>query len=128
MKRLAIHLPFALMFSAALSLSPAQAGSAINKCVDGAGRVTLTDQPCDAHTVSSSVAVPGTPAEPRTSEVVYLGNAAANAPLRQARWVPAASTPAHAALAGDMATMKQARVQMLLQDAAPRARLALLDR
>jgi hypothetical protein len=30
----------------------------------------------------------------------------------------------HVALAGDMATLKQARIQLLLQDAAPRTRLA----
>lgn len=113
----------------ALALAPAHAGSAINKCIDGAGRVTLTDQPCDGHTVSSSVVVPGAPSETRASPAPSQASTLANAPLRQARWTPStASTSAHAALAGDMATLKQARVQMLLQDAAPRTRLALLDR
>jgi hypothetical protein len=107
----------------AMSLNAAQAGGAINKCVDSAGRITLTDQACDASAVSSSIAVPG-------SDDDNAGSAASTPmvtsqrvlPLRQVRWAP----PAHvrAPLAGDMATMKQARIQMMLQDAAPRARLA----
>ena len=53
-------LPLLLCALLGAATSPlAQAGGAINKCVDGAGRVTLTDQACDARTVSSSVAVPG---------------------------------------------------------------------
>lgn len=127
MNRLATRLPACLTLCAALgalSLSPAQAGSTINKCVDGAGRVTLTDQACDANTVSSTVAVPGV-AAPGATQVVYT-----TTPVRPVRWAPAPAAAAnpHAALSSDMATMKQARVQMLLQDAAPRTRLALLER
>jgi hypothetical protein len=107
----------------AMSLNAAQAGGAINKCVDSAGRITLTDQACDASTVSSSIAVPG-------SDDDNAGSAGSTPvvtsqrvlPLRQVRWAP--PTPARAPLSGDMATMKQARIQMMLQDAAPRARLA----
>jgi len=50
---------------------------------------------------------------------------ARSAALRQVRWAPAAPLQApHTAFSGDMATMKQARVALLLQDAAPRNRLA----
>jgi len=120
-------LPFCLILSAALgavSLNAAHAGGAINKCIDGAGRVTLTDQACDAHTVSSSIAVPGTDDGMAGSPPLTVTQRAL--PLRQARWVPAATPTAtpHAPLAGDMATMKQARTQMMLLDAAPRASLA----
>jgi len=127
-------LPSSLILSAVLGaacLQPAQAGGAINKCVDGAGRVTLTDQPCDAHTVSASIAVPGTPSDdgagipdnaPQPAQLAN-GGRGAYLPLRQARWVPAPNVGARA-LSGDMATLKQARMQMMLQDAAPRTRLA----
>ena len=120
-----------LILSATLGAAlfhPAQAGGAINKCIDGAGRVTLTDQACDAHTVSSAIVVPGTPSD---NDAGLPDNAPLPAqrtvtPLRQARWVPAANvnTTARAPMAADMATMKQARMQMMLQDAAPRTRLA----
>ena len=96
----------------AATLAPARAGGAITRCVDSAGRITLTDQPCDAHTVSSSIAVPG------------MQDAAP--PVRPPRWRPAAAP--HAALAGDIATLKQARTQLMLQDIAPRTRLASLER
>jgi len=108
-------------------LAPAHAGGAINRCVDGAGRVTLTDQPCDAHTVSSTVAVPG------TQDVEQAPPVRSSPALRPARWLPAgapAVVPAaarYAALSGDMATLKQARARML-QDSASRTRLASLER
>lgn len=128
MNRLANRLPACLILCAALgalSLSSAQAGSTINKCIDRAGRVTLTDQACDASSVSSTVAVPGV-----ASAVEVIPPAAIMAPPRQRRWTPAPFAPAsvHAALAGDMATMKQARVNLMLLDAAPRNRLASLER
>ena len=133
--RFATRLPACLILCAALgtlSLSPARAGSTINKCVDRAGQVTLTDQPCDANTVSSTVAVPGVAATAQdlrasADDIPQTGR---NAPPRVPRWTPApaVSPTAHAALSGDMATLKQARLKMLLQDGAPRTRLALLDR
>lgn len=111
-----------------VALPAAHAGGAITKCVDGAGRVTLTDQPCDAHTVTSAVVVPATPTDQDTLTAIALVPASAparSAALRQARPAPAAPLQApHAAFSGDMATMKQARVALLLQDAAPRNRLA----
>jgi hypothetical protein len=122
MKRLALtHCLILAAAAGAFALPAAQAGGAINKCIDGAGRVTLTDQACDAHTVTSAVVVPGTEqadVAPAVSQRVPV--------LRPARWVPATSPTLapHAALAGDMATMKQARIQLQLQDAAPRNRLA----
>lgn len=118
-----------LILSAALgavSLNAAHAGGAINKCINGAGRITLTDQACDAQTVSSSVAVPGTDDGSTSNSTSQVATTQRVLPLRQVRWAPAAAPTfaPHALLAGDMATMKQARIQMMLQDAAPRTRLA----
>jgi len=122
MKRHAItHCLILAAAASALALPAAQAGGAINKCIDGAGRVTLTDQACDAQTVTSAVVVPG------TGQEVTMPSATQPAPtLRQARWVPSSGPvlAPHAALSGDMATMKQARIQLQLQDAAPRNRFA----
>lgn len=134
--RLATRLPACLILCAALgalSLSPARAGSAINKCVDRAGQVTLTDQACDTGTVSSTVVVPGVATgavQDLRASADDIQPAGRNAPPRVPRWTPAnvPTTTVHAALSGDMATLKQARVKMLLQDGPPRTRLALLDR
>ncbi|MDQ2820917.1 MAG: DUF4124 domain-containing protein [Pseudomonadota bacterium] len=128
MNRLATRLPACLILCTALgalSLPTAQAGSTINKCIDHAGRVTLTDQACDASSVSSTVAVPG-----MASAVEVVPAASIIVVPRQKRWTPAPFAPGsvHAALAGDMATMKQARVNLMLQDAVPRNRLASLER
>lgn len=122
-------IPACLLLSALLGaaiLPPAQAGGAVNKCIDGAGRVTLTDQACDAHTVSSTIAVSGTSDDAAAAATAPLYAPIRTAPLRQARWQSAAAP--HAALSGDMATLKQARIQLMLRDAAPRNRLAALDR
>jgi hypothetical protein len=112
----------------AVSFPIAHAGGAITKCIDGAGRITLTDQACDAHTVRSSIAVPGTPDDADVPDNAPLAGSQRmspqSLPLRQARWTPGALSMPHAPLSSDMATMKQARVQMMLQDAAPRTRLA----
>lgn len=116
---------------AAVAGTPAAfAGGAINKCTDSTGHVTLTDQPCSGAGVTASVAVPATPDAVQTDSLP--DNAPAIAPIRrsyravqvsQARWTPA--TLPHAALASDVATLRQARLQMLLLDAAPRATLAV---
>ena len=123
MKRHALTHCLILAAAGAFALPAAQAGGAINKCIDGAGRITLTDQVCDARTVTSAVVVAGT----RADDAMLPVPAPARASLvRQPRWMPPAGPvlAPHAALAGDMATLKQARIQLLLQDAAPRTRLA----
>lgn len=113
-----------LTLALGVALPAAHAGGAISKCVDGAGRVTLTDQPCDAYTVTSAVVVPATQAD-QANPPAGVSAPARSTALRQARWAPAAPLQApHAAFSGDMVTMKQARVALLLQDAAPRNRLA----
>lgn len=124
MKRHALtHCLLLAAAAGAFALPVAQAGGAINKCIDGAGRVTLTDQACDAHTVTSTIVVAGDLSDEAAPPAGVPTRAVA---VRQARWMPAAGpiVAPHVALAGDMATLKQARIQLLLQDAAPRTRLA----
>jgi hypothetical protein len=137
MKRHASQLSFIL---AALACAPAAlAGSEIVKCVDRAGHVTLTDQPCggNAATVHLTQAAPAAPAEvlvqgePQTDGGVegfadvaaagYAGqlerHAASPGLLRQSNWrtpPPPRSKP----LAPDVATLKAARLQLQMMDSA----------
>jgi hypothetical protein len=130
MKRHASQLSLIL---AALAFAPAAiAGSDIVKCVDQAGHVTLTDQPCsgDAATVQLTrlPAAPAPEASVAQAEVEDTGVAPAAHPPQVERHVaargflPVAHTswkqPAAraATLSGDVATLKAARVQQLLLD------------
>ena len=98
------------MIAAVALAAPALAGEVV-KCVDSNGHVTLTDQPC----ASGSVATPVT----RDA-----------GPLPQRHVLPAAELPrvtwkrpnlaAPAKLARDIATLKEARRMLMLQDARPR--------
>jgi hypothetical protein len=99
------------MIAAAALAAPALAGEIV-KCVDNNGHVTLTDQPCasDAATV-------------RLSQ-----DTATQLPQRHV--LPAVDQPhpawkrpnlaAPAKLARDVATLKEARRMLMLQDARPR--------
>jgi hypothetical protein len=129
MKRHASQLSLIL---AAIAFAPAAlAGSEIVKCIDPAGHVTLTDQPCG----SNATAVRLTPA-PGAVAAVAAGTepedgayAAGAQPstverhvstpslLRQANWsTPLA--PRSRPLARDVATLKAARQQLLMMDSA----------
>ena len=90
--------------------APALAGNEIVKCVDASGHVTLTDQPCEAGTamvkLSSETRLPQrhlvTPAE-----------------LRHDVWKrPQVVRPA--TLSRDIATLKEARRMLMLQETRPR--------
>jgi len=116
------------MIAAALIAAPALAGEIV-KCVDGDGHVTLTDQPCAS----------GAATVPLAREAVALMPAPtardAAAPLAQRHVLPVAELPrvnwkrpnlaTPARLARDVATLKEARRMLMLQDARPR--LAGLD-
>jgi hypothetical protein len=103
----------AAALSAALSISfaaPARAGNEIVKCIDASGHITLTDQPCEAGNttvkLSSETPLPQrhvvTPAE-----------------LRHEGWKrPQAVQPAP--LSRDVATLKEARRTLMLNEARPR--------
>jgi hypothetical protein len=102
-----------IIAAAALSASvaaPVMAGNEIVKCVDSAGHVTLTDQPCEsgASTVklSSETPLPN-------RHVVTPGE------LRHASWKrPQVDRPA--TLSRDIATLKEARRMLMLQETRPR--------
>ena len=122
MKRLASQL--SLVFAAMAAAPAALAGSDILKCVDGAGHVTLTDQPCEGgaratRLVSASMqeAAPDAPAAAREVQPVAVQrHEAPPALVHQQTWrprVPNRDRP----LARDVATLKAARAQLLLIDA-----------
>ncbi|MEW6369845.1 MAG: DUF4124 domain-containing protein [Pseudomonadota bacterium] len=131
MKRLASQL--SLMLAALAAAPAALAGTEILKCVDRAGHVTLTDQPCEGAARATRM-TPGSASESAS----YGGSGATSAtgsgsgaepqaaPLqryaatptmhRQQDWrprMPARDRP----LARDVATLKAARAQMMLLDA-----------
>jgi hypothetical protein len=135
MKRHASQLSLIL---AAFAFAPAAlAGSEIVKCVDAAGYATLTDQPCagaattlhlaqGAPEATADVTVQGEP-EADAGPVFELGAAVRPAPVarhgaapglsRQASWkTPPA--PSSKPLARDVATLKAARLQLLMMDSA----------
>jgi hypothetical protein len=97
--------------AAAVLAAPALAGEIV-KCVDSNGHITLTDQPCG----SGSATVPlsrDTGAPPPQRHVL------AAAELPQPAWKrPNLAAPVR--LARDVATLKEARRMLMLQDARPR--------
>jgi hypothetical protein len=98
----------ALLASAAVPA--ALAGNEIVKCVDNSGHVTLTDQPCEAGAATVKLASEGS--TPQRHVV-------APAELRHDGWKrPQASRPAP--LSRDVATLKEARRMLMLQETRPR--------
>lgn len=144
MKRLASQLSIILT---ALTATPAAlAGADILKCVDHAGRVTLTDQPCDGAARVSKLAAAtalntpadsmqgasgggatgsgggeeapasALPAESAPAAVTVQRYAAPPAMERQHDWRPRVPRRDRP-LARDVATLKAARAQLMLIDA-----------
>jgi hypothetical protein len=116
------------LFLAALAAPAAVAGSDIVKCVDGAGRVTLTDQACEADTATVRLAsMPAEPAPARAEPaplVVEQGFLPAQ-PVQRRQFIPRTRSKP---LMRDVATLKAARAQFLLYDAlSGRPALATLD-
>jgi hypothetical protein len=121
------------MFAAIATVlaGPAMAGNDIVKCVDAAGHVTLTDQPCAAGAASVRLeqdnAAADVPANAAADAPAGVPNRSTAAPrryvlpavdLRQGAWRrPDLSRPAP--LAQDVATLKAARRMLMLQDARP---------
>lgn len=101
----------------ALAAPGAIAGSDIIKCVDGAGRVTLTDQPCDNG--ATTVRMASTPADDNRARVeahpLAVEQATLPPPPVQRRHIPqrVKAKP----MMRDVATLKAARAQFLLLDA-----------
>lgn len=135
------HLATLSLTLAALAAAPAAlAGSEILKCVDRAGNVTLTDQPCESGaratrmvgTAASAPVAVSTASPAAVQDAAYDLQAAPSAEQPQAEplqrfaasprmqqqhdWrprMPQRDRP----LARDVATLKAARAQLLLSDA-----------
>ncbi|XYJ12161.1 DUF4124 domain-containing protein [Telluria sp. B2] len=132
MKRLASQL--SLILAAVAALPAAQAGTEILKCVDSAGNVTLSDQPCQGaarvtrmsigstsestsygSSGTASATASGGPSGTEPQAVPLQRYAAAPRMQQQHDWrprLPARDRP----LARDVATLKAARAQMMLLD------------
>lgn len=99
------------MIAAVALAAPALAGDIV-KCVDSNGHITLTDQPCASGSVTMPVSR-DTGAPPPQRHVLPA------AELRHPAWKrPNLAAPAK--LARDVATLKEARRMLMLQDARPR--------
>lgn len=124
------HLCLSILVAAlAVPAAPlAVAGADIVKCVDSAGRVTLTDQPCESGT--TMVRLANTPAgegfsraEPHPLAVEH--GALPPPPVQRRHNVPRVKAKP---MMRDVVTLKAARAQFLLMDtAAAKQTLATLD-
>jgi len=110
-----VNLSLALVAAAVLAAPAAMAGDIV-KCVDSAGHVTLTDQPCDSGALVVRMAPEAERSDaPRAQPQRHVLPVA---DLRHTAWKrPAATRPA--TLAGDIATLKEARRALLMLDAKP---------
>jgi len=122
MKRLATQLSFVF---AAIAVAPAVlAGSEVLKCVDAGGHVTLTDQPCESGarmTRLVSGAAPESlpealPPAVEVQPVTVERRETVAAMQRQHSWRPRVEAQRERPLARDVATLKEARAQLLLID------------
>jgi hypothetical protein len=111
MNRLVRKTTILIAFAVAAPL--ASAGNNIVKCVDTTGHVTLTDQPCPAG--AATVPMDAGPAGPGVVTVERYPAPAAT-PAGAAQWRQ--SAPKRMTLKRDVATLKEARAQWLLMDAA----------
>jgi hypothetical protein len=133
MKRLASQLT--LVFAAVAAAPAALAGSEILKCVDAAGHVTLTDQPCEsgaqATRLVSNAGSENAPEAAETQMPAVQRYEAPHALQRQQAWRPRVAqvqAQRDRPLARDVATLKAARAQLLLSDADRHARPILATR
>jgi hypothetical protein len=124
MKRHACQL--SLIIAAAIAAPSALAGSAVVKCIAPSGQVTLTDQPCDDGATSVTMEAAWSAQAGSGARIEAYGTllpmanhrgSAAPAAVRHDSWRP---PPGHLALAGDVATLKAARLQLRMLDDASR--------
>ena len=112
---------------AALAAPAAHAGSDIVKCVDGLGRVTLTDQPCDGG--ATTVRVASMPSDEGVTRIQPYPLAVEHsvlppAPAQRRVLAPRAKAKP---LMRDVATLKAARANFLLMDTGGKQTFATLD-
>lgn len=125
------HLCLSILVAAlaAPSAPLAHAGANIVKCIDGAGRVTLTDQPCDNG--ATMVRLANTPADEgitRAEPYPLIADHGVLPPPPAVQRRQAIRRAKAKPLKRDVATLKAARAQFLLMDAgASKQTLATLD-
>lgn len=110
------HLCLSLVVAALAA--PALAGGNIVKCVDRAGHITLTDQPCEAGaTMVRLASMPAASGAARAEAYPLAAEPAVLPPPRlvQGRYVMQRAKPKP--LKRDVLTLKEARAQFLLMDA-----------
>ena len=99
-----------IIAAAVLAAPAAMAGADVVKCVDSSGHVTLTDQPCDSGSATVRLEQDTPPQQRHVLPAVDL---------RHEAWKrPALQRPAP--LSRDVATLKAAYRNMVMQDAKPR--------
>ncbi len=112
------QLSICLLAAAAIAAPSAYSESVIVKCIDGAGRVTLTDRPCEAGMATVRTAsMPSNEGVTRLAPYPLAARADVLPPARmlQRRAEPMPRVKAEP-LASDVATLKAARAQFLVGD------------
>ena len=115
-----MHAIRTIILTAALAFTvQAHAGSGVIKCIDQDGRVTLTDTPCGAG-AHSEVLIGGSQGDSASADTPAASVERYILPPQQPRrsLVPARRLPAAGGLARDVATLKAARMNLILQDTA----------
>jgi hypothetical protein len=120
---------FCLLAAATLAAPAAFSESAIVKCVDSAGRVTLTDRPCEAG--AATVRMASMAANEGVTRIEPYPLVAERSVLPPARASGQRAAPmqrvAAKPLMRDVATLKAARAQFLLSDVGAQPALANLE-
>jgi hypothetical protein len=122
-----------LLAAALLAAPSAFSESAIVKCIDAGGRVTLTDRPCEAGSatirmanLSSNDGVTRVEPHPLAADHDALPPPRLFQQAAQRRSLPLRRVAAKP-MASDVATLKAARAQFLLSDVGTRPALARLE-
>jgi len=127
------QLSICLLAAAAIAAPSANSDTVIVKCIDGAGRVTLTDRPCEAGmatvrtaSMPSNEGVTRITADPAPYPLAARADVLPPARALQRSAAPMPRVKAEP-LASDVATLKAARAQFLVGDVGSKETLAGLE-
>jgi hypothetical protein len=123
------QLSICLLAAAAMAAPSAYSDTVIVKCIDGAGRVTFTDRPCEAG--AATVRMASMPSSAGVTKIAPYPLAAREGALPPARALQRSAAPMPRVkatpLASDVATLKAARAQFLIGDVGSKETLAGLE-
>ncbi|RNF32380.1 hypothetical protein NM04_02135 [Massilia aurea] len=123
------QLSICLLAAAAIAAPSAYSDTVIVKCIDGAGRVTFTDRPCEAG--AATVRMTSMPSSEGGTRIAAYPLAAREDVLPPARALQRSAAPMPRVkatpLASDVATLKAARAQFLIGDVGSKETLAGLE-